>query len=157
MIWYTGEDDGSPARSSATAQVDQSLSVSYGARADEQGIRNLVQNVATLAAVNITSSNPNASALSLALNQRLSGNLNDTSGQTVTDIQMDVASAQSTAAAAKTRQTQTTATLQDFIQQISGVSNEAVSSEILALQTRMQASMQTTAILAQLSLVNYLK
>lgn len=157
VIWYTGEDDGSPARSAATAQVDQSLSVSYGARADEQGIRNLVQNVATLAAVTISSTNPNGTALSLALNQRLSANLNDTSGQTVTDIQMDVAAAQSTATAAKSRQSQTTATLQDFITQVSGVSNEEVGSEILALQTRMQASMQTTAILAQLSLVNYLK
>ena len=37
------------------------------------------------------------------------------------------------------------------------MSNEQVGAEILALQTRMQASMQTTAMLFQTSLVNYLK
>ena len=57
----------------------------------------------------------------------------------------------------KAGSTQATATLNDYLQQIEGVSNEEVGSEILALQTRMQASMQTTAILFQTSLVNYLK
>ena len=51
---------------------------------------------------------------------------------------------------------QTTATLSDFLQQIEGVSNEDVGAQILALQTRMQASMQTTAMLFQTSLINYL-
>jgi hypothetical protein len=47
--------------------------------------------------------------------------------------------------------------LGDFLQTIEGVSNEQVGTEMLALQTRMQASMQTTAMLFQTSLVNYLK
>ena len=58
---------------------------------------------------------------------------------------------------ATSRHQQTSATLQDYLQQITGVSNEEVGSQILALQTRMQASMQTTAMLFQTSLVNYLK
>ena len=44
-----------------------------------------------------------------------------------------------------------------MLQQITGVSNEEVGSELLALQTRMQASMQTTSMLYRTSLVNYLK
>jgi hypothetical protein len=36
------------------------------------------------------------------------------------------------------------------------VSNEQVGSEMLTLQTRMQASMQTTAMLLKTNLVNYL-
>jgi hypothetical protein len=44
-----------------------------------------------------------------------------------------------------------------MVQQISGVSNEQVGAALLTLQTRMQASMQTTAMLYQISLVNYLK
>jgi flagellar hook-associated protein 3 FlgL len=51
VIWYTGEDGPDPARGTATAQVDPSISVSYGARANEQGIRWVVQNVAALAAM----------------------------------------------------------------------------------------------------------
>jgi len=77
--------------------------------------------------------------------------------QTVRDIETDLASAQTTMSAAKSRHQQTTATLSDFLQQIQGVSNEDVGARILALQTRMQASMQTTAMLFQTSLVNYIR
>jgi hypothetical protein len=58
--------------------------------------------------------------------------------------------------AASDRHSQTSATLGDFLQSIQGVSNEQVGTELLALQTRMQASMQTTAMLFQTSLVNFL-
>jgi flagellar hook-associated protein 3 FlgL len=43
-----------------------------------------------------------------------------------------------------------------MLQEIEGVSNEDVAAQILALQTRLQASLQTTALLYQTSLVNYL-
>ncbi|MBI2716835.1 MAG: flagellar biosynthesis protein FlgL [Rhizobiales bacterium] len=158
MIWYQGETGSDSARSTATARVDPSVAVSYGARANEAGIRALVQNIATLAAVTVSPSDPNASELSAALNQRLTGNLNGNPGdQTIKDIAVDLASAQVSINAAKSRHQQTAGTLNHFLQQIQGVSNEQVGSQLLALQTRMQASMQTTAMLFQTSLVNYLR
>jgi flagellar hook-associated protein 3 FlgL len=157
VIWYTGETGSDPARSTATARVDQSLSVSYGARANEDGIRTLMQNVATLAAVTISPSDPNGVALSSALDQRLTVNLGAPGTQTITDIETDLASAQTTLKAAKARHQQASSTLNDFLQQIDGVSNEAVGAQLLTLQTRMQASMQITSMLFQTSLVNYLK
>ena len=51
VSWYTGELGTDPARANATARVDPSITVSYGIRANEQGIRWIVQNVAVLAAV----------------------------------------------------------------------------------------------------------
>jgi flagellin-like hook-associated protein FlgL len=157
VIWYTGDDGSGSARGTATARIDQSLVVSYGARANEDGIRTLVQNMATLAAVTVSPTDPNASDLSQALNQRLTANMSAPGTQTVADIETDLAGAQTAMSAATTRHQQTSATLSDFLQQIEGVSNEDVGSQILALQTRMQASMQTTAMLFQTSLVNYLK
>ena len=158
VIWYTGEAGSDPARGTATAQIDRSLSVDYGVRANEEGIRDIVKNVATLAAVNINSTSPNAADLSAALNNRLTASLsNSDGGQTVVDIQAELAGAQTSMTAAKARHQQTSATVGDYLQQISGVSNEEVAAQILALQTRMQASMQTTAMLFQTSLVNYLK
>ena len=53
VIWYTGETGTDPARSSATARIDPSLTVNYGVRANEQGIRSLLQGVATMAAVTV--------------------------------------------------------------------------------------------------------
>jgi flagellar hook-associated protein 3 FlgL len=158
VIWYTGEVGADPARSTATARIDQSLTVSYGARANEEALRNLVQNIATRAAVTVPSTNPNAPDLNTALNQRLASNLSGGVGtQSITDIETDLAAAQTSLNAAKTRHQQTSTTLNDFLQQIVGVSNEDVGAQILTLQTRMQASMQTTAMLFQTSLVNYLK
>jgi len=157
VIWYTGETGTDPARSTATAKIDQSLSVSYGARANEDALRTLVQNVATLAAVTISPTDPNGVGLSSELDQRLTANLAAPGIQTVTDIESDLASAQTSLKAAKDRHQQANSTLNDFLQQIEGVSNEDVGAQLLTLQTRMQASMQVTSMLSQLSLVNFLK
>lgn len=157
VIWYTGDASAGSARETAMAQIDQSLSVNYGVRASENGIRSIVQNVAILAAVVINPVSPNAAGLSAALNSRLVAGLSNLSGgQSVTDIQAELAGAQVSMNAAKSRHQQTDATLGDFLQQISGVSNEEAAARILTLQTRMQASMQTTAMMFQTSLVNYL-
>lgn len=157
VIWYIGEVDSGSARTTSTARIDPSQVIAYGARASEDGIRTMVQNIATLAAVTISASDPNATELSAALNQRLNGNMSSTAGvQTIADIQADLAGAVSSISATKTRHEQTTATLGDFLQQIEGISNEEVAAKILALQTQMQASMQTTAMLFQTSLVNYM-
>jgi flagellin-like hook-associated protein FlgL len=158
VIWYTGDANATPARSTATTRIDSSLVVSYGARASETGIRTLVQNVATLAAVTLSPSDPNASNFSSALGQRIGVGLTGAPGQqTVHDIEAELAGVQTSMAAVKAQHQQASATLQDMVQQISGVSNEQVGAALLTLQTRMQASMQTTAMLYQISLVNYLK
>jgi flagellin-like hook-associated protein FlgL len=157
VVWYTGETGSDPARSTATARIDQSLSVSYGARANEDAIRTLVQNVATLAAVTVSPTDPNAVALSGELDNRIAVNIGNTSNQTIADIETDLASAQTSLQAAKGRHQQANATLSDFLQQIDGVSNEDVGAQLLTLQTRMQASLQVTSMLYQTSLVNYIK
>ncbi len=157
VIWYTGEVSATSERSSATARIDQTLVVSYGTRANETGIRNLVQSVATRAALTVSPSDPNYANLVAALDSRLTGNINGSGGvQTVNDIAADLAGVQTSFQSVKASHKQTSATLGAFLQQIQGVSNEEVGTRLLALQTRMQASMQTTSLLYQISLVNYL-
>ncbi len=157
VIWYTGEAGPDPARGTATAGVDPSITVSYGLRANEQGIRWVVQHVAALAAMTFSPSDPNASARYDALNQRVAPALAVPAGtQKVEDIEADLAAAQTTAAAATDRHKQTKSTLADMLEQIEGVSNEEVGSKIIALQTRLQASLQTTSLLYKMSLVNYI-
>ncbi len=158
VIWYTGDTGSDPARQTATALVDPSLSVGYGTRASEQGLRSVVQNVATLAAVTISSTDPNALDLSQALNSRLTEGLNGRPGQQkLSDIQVDLGNAQVSIKAAQDRHKQQNGMLQDYLQKIEGVSDTEVGAQILALQTRLQASMQVTAMTYQNSLVNYLK
>jgi flagellar hook-associated protein 3 FlgL len=157
VSWYTGENGAGSARAAASARVDPSISVSYGMRANELGIRALVQNVATLAAMTFLPNDPNAAARSVALNQRVGASLEAPTGaQKISDIQADLANTQATLSAATDRHRQTQATLSDMIQQIENVPPEQVAAQILALQTRLQASLQTTALLYQTSLVKYL-
>ncbi|MGA7972200.1 MAG: flagellar biosynthesis protein FlgL [Pseudolabrys sp.] len=156
VIWYTGDTSSGSARASATARVDQSLTVNYGTRANEDGIRAVVQSAATRAAVTLKGG-PNDTNFISALDHRLAGNIDGSGGvQTVTDIEAELAGVQTSMQAVKANHQQTTNTLGSFLDQIQGVSNEQVGTELLSLQTRMQASMQTTARLFQTSLVNYL-
>ena len=46
--------------------------------------------------------------------------------------------------------------LQTMLDEIEGVSNDEIATKVLALQTSLQASYQTTSILYQTTLVNYL-
>jgi hypothetical protein len=57
---------------------------------------------------------------------------------------------------AASRQTQSNGMLQGIVDQAESVSPDQVATEILALQTNLQASYQTTAMLAQLTLTKYL-
>jgi flagellar hook-associated protein 3 FlgL len=157
VMWYTGEDGPDPARGTATARVDTSITVSYGLRANEEGIRWVVENVAVLAAVTFMSSDPNAADRAAALGSRIGTNLAVPPGtQKVEDIHADLAGAQAAIEAAANRHQQTKGALTDLLQEIEGVPAEEVAAQILALQTRLQASLQTTSMLYQTSLVNFL-
>lgn len=157
VFWYTGEVGTDPARATAVARVDTSISVSYGLRANEEGIRWIVQNVAALAAVTFSPSDPDAVARNAALNARIGTNLSVPVGtQRIQDISSELAGAQHTLQSTAERHLQTESTLAGMLNGIEGVSNEEVAAQLLALQTRLQASLQTTALLYQTSLVNYL-
>jgi flagellar hook-associated protein 3 FlgL len=157
ISWYTGEAGPGPARATATARVDQSVTVQYGARANETAIRSQLQTLAVFAAVTTSAANPNAALQVSALSQRVAQNLAQQPGQqTIEDIQSDFATAQLTMKDATARQTQAQGMLQGIVDQAENVSPDQVASQILALQTALQASYQTTAMLAQLSLTKYL-
>lgn len=156
ISWYKGEAGPGPARSSATARVDQSATVQYGMRANEQAIRSQLQTLAVFSAVT-TTAGPNAALQVQALSQRVGQNLLTQPGQqSIEDIQADLATAQLTIKNAKTRQTQAQGMLQGIVDQAESVSRDQVASQLLAVQTSLQASYQTTAMLSQLTLTKYL-
>ena len=157
VAWYTGEAGNGSARATATARVDQSVSVQYGIRANEQGIRSEIQTLAVFSAVTTSVANPNAIAQVNALSARVAKNLSPQPGQqTLQEIQTDLATAQSKIKDAKARQEQSQGLLQGIVDQAESVSPDQVATQILALQTNLQASFQTTALIAQLNLTKFL-
>lgn len=157
VFWYTGENGSTPARQTATAQVGPSTTIDYGMRATEPAITSLVANVAALAATTFSASNPNAQASYQALSQSVAANLDGQSGtQSISDIEADLANAQTTVSNAGKLNSQTQTTLQDMLQNIDGVNQNQIGEEILTLQNTLSASLAVTARMAQFSLVNYL-
>jgi flagellar hook-associated protein 3 FlgL len=158
VSWYTGNPGPTgSARSSATARVDQGVTVQYGAQADEPAIRTQLQNLAVFAAFTTSPTGANSSAQVSALSLRIAQNLAPQPGQqTIQDIQAEFATAQSTMKDAGARQTQTQAMLQNIVAGAESVSPDQVASQLLALQTALQASYQTTSMLSQLTLTKYL-
>jgi hypothetical protein len=156
VAWYTGNSSPNP-RASSTARIDSSISVQYGAQANEQAIRSQLEGVAVFAAVTTPPTGANSSAQVAALSERTATNLTPQPGQqTISDIQTDFASAQTLAKDASARQSQTQNILQNIVDQTETVSTQQVASEILALQTTLSASYQATSILAGLTLTKFL-
>ena len=157
VSWYTGENGTDPARGTAVAGIDQSITVQYGARANEQALRYQLQNIAVYAAVTTNASNPNAGAQVSALQQRVSANLAPQTGQqSIQDMQAEFAGAQTSIKAATDRQTQLKGMAQTMLDSIEGINQDEVATKILALQTSLQASYQTTSMLYQTTLLKYL-
>lgn len=157
VSWYTGEDGTDPARGTAVAQVDQSITAQYGSRANEPAFRALLQNIAVYAAVTTSAGDPNANGQITALSQRVAQTLSPQPGaQTIQDIQADFAGAQTAIKAATDRQAQVKTMAQTMLDSIEGVNQDEVATKILALQTSLSASYQTTAMLYQINLTKYL-
>ena len=156
VAWYTGNSSPSP-RASSTARIDSSIVVQYGAQANEQAIRTQLEGVAVFAAISTPPTAANSPAQIAALSDRIATNLTPQPGQqTISDIQTDYAAAQLTMKAASARQSQTQNMLQTIVDQTETVSTQQVASEILALQTTLSASYQTTSMLAGLTLTKFL-
>jgi hypothetical protein len=116
-----------------------------------------LQNVAVYAAVTTDAANPNASGQSIALSQRIGSNLAPQSGyQSLQDIQAEFAGAQHAIKSTTDRQKELKGMAQTMLDSIEGISTDEVATKILALQTALQASYQTTATLYQTSLLKYL-
>jgi flagellar hook-associated protein 3 FlgL len=157
ITWYTGEMGTDPARGTAVAQVDNSLTVAYGARGNEQALTNVVKNIAVYASMSYSASDPNAQARYYAVNQRVGANLAGVNGQQqISDISAELAFAQATMTNAQQSEAQRNVTLTNFLQGIEQADPNKVSAELLALQNQLQASLQTTAMLFRLSIVNYM-
>ncbi len=157
VAWYTGEKGADPARTTSTAKVDQSITVAYGARANEDAIRKELQAIAVYAAVSAPAADPNSRGQLAALNQRVGQALVPQTGeQTLQTMQADFAGAQLAIKAATDRRTQARAMVESMLDSVEGVSREEVATKILALQTSLSASYQTTAMLYQNSLTKFI-
>jgi flagellin-like hook-associated protein FlgL len=160
VIWYRGDDADpatSPARGTATVQVDNSQVVGTGARANEEAFRVGLANFAVLAIETFDAADPNSKARYGALTERVREGLGfGDSVQKPAEIITEFGTAQTSLARAKERHDSTKNYINTTLASVENVTTEEVAVQILALQNRLNASYQVTSILSQLSLTNYL-
>ena len=159
MFWYTGEDSADP-RNTVTARVGEGTTVGYGVQANEMGFTNLIQTLAAIAVQDFPDSDPTSEARYTSMMERNAARLADTKDNnpgSLAAITVELGLAQSTTGAISERHTTHSAQLDNMLQDIETAPTEEIAMEILALKTRLEASYQTTALLSQLSLVNYIK
>ncbi len=157
--WYRGEDASGRARDTVRAKVDDGTMVSYGVQANEAGIVDLVRSLAAMSVETYPDGDDNAKARFNAMNDtqlsRLSEANNSQAGS-IEVISLELGMAFSTAGNAAERHTAYEGQLDTLIADIEQVSIEEVAVQLLALQTRLEASYQTMANVSQLSLVNFI-
>lgn len=157
VAWYTGNSGPGSALSSATAKIDTGITIQYGAQANESAIRSQLQSLAVYSAFTTPATGTNSAAQIAALSQSIATNLTPQPGQqTIEEIQSQFAAAQTVMTDTSARQAQSQTMLQNMVTNTETVSTQTVATEILALQTSLQASYQTTSMLSQLTLTKYL-
>jgi hypothetical protein len=158
VLWYIGEDATNP-RATVDAKVDDGTTVNYGVQANEQGVVELVRTLASMAIQTYSDADPTSmgrfDAMAIRQIDRLAeGNSNNAGSIGVITVELGLA--RTTMNHVGERQTAHKAQLDAMLSDIENISTEEVAMEILALKTRLEASFETTALVAQLSLVHYL-
>lgn len=157
VFWYQGEIAGDDPRLSQTVKVDDYISVEYGARANEEGLRVALQTLAVASYDDYNSGDANAQDRYNAVRSRVTSNLaNVPNRQSIDHLLAEVSAASSVIASTEERHQSHASLLTQFSEDIQNADIYEVSAQLLDTQTRLQATYQSLATLSQLSLVNYI-
>ncbi|MHA7777698.1 flagellar protein [Roseibium sp. M-1] len=159
LAWYTGRNTTTTdPRTDKNAIIDSNLSVSYGVRANETPLKELVQSLAAFVAADFsggtTIDEEYYNALSTNLRTTLQPPGVDQSG--ITDIATDIAITHRTVSLTKDRHVQTKSTYEATIAEIEGIDQNQIAAEILQLQTNIEVSYRASSIVFSLTLSDYL-
>jgi flagellin-like hook-associated protein FlgL len=159
VVWYTGGDSDNP-RSSIQARVDDAQTVNYGAQANESGTLGMIRSLAVLSIQTFDAADPTTEGRFDAIATRNVQAFSTTHSSDPGSIEMlgiELNNAKVQVGDIKSRHSDYNGQLQGLLAGIEKSSDEEVAVEITALQTRLQATYQTTSLISQLSLVNYIK
>lgn len=158
VIWYRGDDDTLVnARNTQRAEVAEGTSVGTGARANEVAFRDSMVAIGLFLAEDYPPGIPSSKDRFDAAAGRAIEVMNSTGGPAaILEVNADFGRATSQVREAKTRHQDNMLFLNGLLAEIENVRNEEVAVAMVSLQTRLEASYQTTSTLSRLSLVNYL-
>lgn len=151
--------EGNP-RQSVTAQIDDSTRVNYGVQANESGTLALIRTMASMSVETYPDGDPTSKGRFDAMAERQQTELSESHNSergSVEILTMELGMARGALNNTTARHTNYKTQLENLLSSVETVSKEDVTMEILALQTRLQASYQATSMISQLSLVNFMR
>jgi flagellin-like hook-associated protein FlgL len=158
IIWYQGDDDTSvAARDTQRAEVADGTTVSTGGRANEVPFMDSLVAIGLFLAEDYPPNVASTQDRFDAATARAIEIMNTTGGPgALLEVVGDFGRATSQVREAKTRHEDQLLFLNGLLAEIENTKNEEVAVAMVTLQTRLEASYQTTATLSRLSLVNYI-
>ncbi|GLQ57312.1 hypothetical protein [Devosia nitrariae] len=150
--------EGNP-RQSVTAQVDDATKAAYGVQANESGFLRLMRTMAAMSIETYPTGDSSSRGRFDAMATRQMaemGEQHNAERGSIEIVTMELGIARMTSDNSAQRHTNYKAQLDNLLADVETVSKEDVAMEILALQTRLEASYQVTAMVAQLSLARYI-
>lgn len=156
VFWYRGDLSGT-AGNNFTAQIDEGRQISFGARADQAAIRDMMKSSALLSAVEYSDENDATQETAYKeLTGRVSQVLNFKGVQSLESIVTGLGLAASTLSKTQDRHDLVMASANELMGDIQQADPYEVGVKLTTLQTQLQASYQVTAMLSQMSLVNFI-
>lgn len=152
VIWYRGDDAVGSARETAPVRTGEASSVALGARANEPGFRAVLSALGALVGQSFPPNDLAARQRYAATTDAIADSIGDAMRPVVTDFAMakvGLDGAQQRLGIAKNQ-------VEDALAGVEDADPNEVAVQLLATQTRLQASYQTTSALSKLTLVNYL-
>lgn len=157
VAYYLGDNAADDARKTSSARIDGSLTVDYGARANEEPLSQALRSLAVFSAETFSETDPLDSDRYQELASRIRQNLSFPPGTvSINNLHVEIVGTSEAVESARQRHVAAEGILTQTVEDIEGISLEEVSAQIVTLQTRLQASYQTTSILNQLTLTNFI-
>lgn len=155
--WYRGEDAGTDPRATATVQTGANSTAQIGVRANEAPLRAVLAGMATVVLGTPSGSDPDANAKWQAMADRAGALVRAVNtSPSVQEIVTDLSLANTAMSNAKSQNGATRNIMENAMAGVEAADTTEVTTKLLDLQNRLQASYQVTATLSKLSLVNYM-
>lgn len=157
VFWYRGDAAGDDPRLTASARIDDNISANYGMRANEAAFRNVVASLAVFATASFSAGDPNSEDRYQDLARRVTKAFSSESGMpTVRNVAAQMAAVKASVDSTKERLAIDRSVAEGVVANIETADTEEVAVRLLQLQNRLQATYQTTAMLTNLTIMDYL-
>ncbi|MBA5778453.1 hypothetical protein H2509_15085 [Stappia sp. F7233] len=158
VAWYRGENGTDPARGTNLSRIDDNLHISYGARANEDAYREVIQSLAAFVAADFSTTQPENQgyhkALAIRARRGVTEPENSVSG--IRQNHIEFATAYTALDGARERHVITNGTIALAVDGIEGVNRDEVAVKLLELQTLLEVTYRATSIAFDLTLSDFI-